>query len=839
MMIHRSPRCVFLPAMLLGLLVAPVLADALPLVAHVETQPLLTQVDRLVEALDYLGNPLSAESKERLAKAKASKDDDEIRKLVQQALDPYCLLGVNINPESRVKVMQGPAAAKLMKNGWSQFLVKVDNEAGVTAPLKATSPQAEALHNARVIRTDRAGAPGASASAHVELRDRWMDMIMFEGRPLSPKLSGIELEYRIIQLYSRDSGKRSAVISFDVGQGTQDIGFRNDVTLTFQCADSVPVTFKVLDENGKATTAGFEIRDQAGRVYPSQAKRLAPDFAFHPQIYRHDGEVIELPAGKYNVQVTRGPEYRVQRLQIEVKPAEAGAGAGASSTPRGSTTPSGSSTPGGSTTPGGASTPGGATTPVAVAVPAQELKVQLKRWVDPAATGWWSGDHHIHAAGCAHYTSPTEGVHAPDMLRHCMGEDLKIGANLTWGPCFDYQKQFFTGKDDKVSTYPYLLRYDIEVSGFGSHQSGHICLLRLKNQIPPGGDSKNHWPTLGLNLYRWAKKQGAVVGPAHSGWGLALVNPQTKQPITDLPSYVVPPFDGIGANSYIADVTHTVEGPDGKQVPAVDFISTVDTPYVWELNIWYHTLNCGFRTRISGETDFPCIYGERVGLGRSYVKLDGKLDYDAWCEGIRQGRNYVSDGLSHIMDMKVTEKLTVEGRAPRSVELGVSGSELKLDKAGEVTVTAKVAALLGEKPNDAIRNTNYTQKPFWHLERARIGDTRKVPVELIVNGYPVAKQEFIADGTTRDISFDVKIDRSSWVAIRVLASSHTNPVWVMLDGKPVRASKRSAEWCLKSVEQCEKQKRRFIKADEIKDFEHCYSHAAKVYRQIIAESEVE
>ena len=73
-------------------------------------------------------------------------------------------------------------------------------------------------------------------------------------------------------------------------------------------------------------------------------------------------------------------------------------------------------------------------------------------------------------------------------------------------------------------------------------------------------------------------------------------------------------------------------------MPAVDFISTVDTPYTWELNIWYHTLNAGFRTRISGETDFPCIYGEKVGLGRSYVKLDGKLDYDAWCEGIRQGR---------------------------------------------------------------------------------------------------------------------------------------------------------------------------------------------------------
>src|SRR6266545_4051979 len=121
----------------------------------------------------------------------------------------------------------------------------------------------------------------------------------------------------------------------------------------------------------------------------------------------------------------------------------------------------------------------------------------LERWVDPSKLGWWSGDHHIHAAGCAHYTKPSEGVLPKDMIRHVMGEDLKVGANLTWGPGFDYQKQFFCGTVDKVSQYPYLLRYDIEVSQFGSHVSGHLVLLRLTEQMYPGGDSKDHWPTLG------------------------------------------------------------------------------------------------------------------------------------------------------------------------------------------------------------------------------------------------------------------------------------------------------------------------------------------------------
>src|SRR5207302_835723 len=162
------------------------------------------------------------------------------------------------------------------------------------------------------------------------------------------------------------------------------------------------------------------------------------------------------------------------------------------------------------------------------------------RWIHPAAAGWFSGDHHIHAAGCAHYESPTEGVTPEDMMRHVLGEDLNVGCCLSWGPCWYHQKRYFEGKVNALSTPTHLLRFDV----------------------------------------------------AHG---------------------------------------------------MCDFMSTVDTPSVWELNMWYHTLNCGYRARISGETDFPCIYGEKVGLGRSYVHLDGKLDFDQWVAGIKQGRCYVGD----------------------------------------------------------------------------------------------------------------------------------------------------------------------------------------------------
>jgi len=48
----------------------------------------------------------------------------------------------------------------------------------------------------------------------------------------------------------------------------------------------------------------------------------------------------------------------------------------------------------------------------------------------------------------------------------------------------------------------------------------------------------------------------------------------------------------------------------------------------------------------------------------------------------------------------------------------------------------------------------------------------------------------------------VDIPHSSWVAVRILPSVHTNPIWVEVAGKPVRASRKSAEWCLKAVDVC-------------------------------------
>ena len=124
--------------------VSPVCGQELPIVRGVEFQPLAAQVERIEQALELAGAPLSKEQHAALQAALGAKERAAAIENIQQVLDPLCLALVEINPESRVKVQAGPAPKKLVEQGWRLFLVKVHNQAGVTAPLRCSSPNADA-----------------------------------------------------------------------------------------------------------------------------------------------------------------------------------------------------------------------------------------------------------------------------------------------------------------------------------------------------------------------------------------------------------------------------------------------------------------------------------------------------------------------------------------------------------------------------------------------------------------------------------------------------------------------------------------------------------------------
>jgi hypothetical protein len=183
-------------------------------------------------------------------------------------------------------------------------------------------------------------------------------------------------------------------------------------------------------------------------------------------------------------------------------------------------------------------------------------------------------------------------------------------------------------------------------------------------------------------------------------------------------------------------------------------------------------------------------------------------------------------------------------------EVGREESEVRLPGPGKLKVRARVAALLEPKPTpETVKIQNapiptggnsstatFLSKPYWHVEKARVGNTRNVPVEVVVNGYPVARKEVLADASEQEVEFDVPVQFSSWVCLRILPSSHTNPIFVLVDGKPIRASKKSAGWCLKSIDRCWVQKSPAIREREHDQAREAYKKAVAAYRKILEES---
>ncbi len=747
-------------------------------------QPYLAAIDRLKDSLMRLGSPLRREDSARIASLARAGDAPAIE-AIEGILNRYTLLRLSVDRGRFVQTAAGEADRVLVEQGWRLFLIRISNPGGLTDPFDVITSQPAMLPG----HMDRWLAPGGfSMAQHPPVVDTvnytgWLKQNWCMTRLAdAPALSGQPVEYRILEFFSRDRGRRSVTPSFAIGPAT-----RRGQIWEFDCLASRDVALRIRDADGRGCMAALIVRDDAGRFYPPQMMRIAPDLPFQKQVYRADGESLRIPEGAYAIEARRGPEYVpvVGKLQV---------------------------------------TGGGGTADIA-----------LKRWIDPSKWGWYSGDTHIHAAGCAHYDVPTEGVSPETMIRHVRGEGLSVGEVLTWGPGYDYQKQFFSGhaisphaslehpdlqKANSVSWQPKdtpedsesLLRYDMEISRFPSSHAGHLVLLRLSNQDFPGTTRIEDWPSWNLPILKWARAQGAVTGYAHCGGGMDV---DTQE----LPNYRIPLFDGLGTNEAIIDVTHG----------AVDFLSGCDLTPAGELNAWYHMLNCGFRLAMVGETDFPCISDERPGTGRSYVKLDrrpvGDAGYGAWIEGLKQGRLYFGDGRSHVLDC------SVNGRS-------MGGQDVLLEAPGLIEIKALIAARLEPAPTEETRAIQVNNQS-WHIEHARIGDSRQVPVEVVVNGQSVARMSLTADGAPRPVRFQVRLERSSWVSLRILPSVHTHPVFVTIGGKPLRASRRSAQWCRSCIDKLWEVKSPFMRPGETGDAATAFDHARSVYDRIITECEAD
>jgi hypothetical protein len=189
-------------------------ADSLAVV-QVEGQPLSANVARVLQALEFLGAPWPENKLAGLQSALRANDAPAVQRL----LDPEVLFEVSINPESRVKVRRGPAAATLQQAGYTPVLVKIVNASTVTKRLRVVSPQSGPVYaGVAELSMKRQQQEELRANENKDRRpDRFLAVEMFEAPPMTDRLSGLAVEYAIALIHSSESGKREATIGFDVG----------------------------------------------------------------------------------------------------------------------------------------------------------------------------------------------------------------------------------------------------------------------------------------------------------------------------------------------------------------------------------------------------------------------------------------------------------------------------------------------------------------------------------------------------------------------------------------------------------------------------------------------
>jgi cysteine-rich repeat protein len=166
--------------------------------------------------------------------------------------------------------------------------------------------------------------------------------------------------------------------------------------------------------------------------------------------------------------------------------------------------------------------------------------------------------------------------------------------------------------------------------------------------------------------------------------------------------------------------------------------------------LWRTLLNTGFRIAVLGASDYPCINRSIEDTLRTDVIVEGPLTYEAWLAGLRGGRTVVARDARHHLNLRVNGALL--------------GSEVAA-RAGEV--------LLISIESDAPEAT---------------------AVELLVNGAP---QTSVVLAAGRQVAtFRFGLPASSWLAARSRHSA-TGALYVVVDGKPIRASAEDACYLLR------------------------------------------
>ncbi len=279
------------------------------------------------------------------------------------------------------------------------------------------------------------------------------------------------------------------------------------------------------------------------------------------------------------------------------------------------------------------------------------VAVTLKRIGDLSATGWHSGDLHVHR-------NPEE----VELLMQA--EDLDVAPVITWWNNRNLWK-------DRALPKKALVRFDGNryyhlLGGEDEREGGALLYFGLDRPLEITGSSREYPSPMKFVLQAHQNKRVWIDIEKPFWWDVPIWLASGKMHSI-----------GLANNHMCRSRMYESEAwgrpRDEKRLPAPRGNG------FWTQEIYYHILNCGFRLPPSAGSASG-VLPNPVGYNRVYVHTGKKLDYDDWWKGLKAGRSFVTNG--PLLIVKADDHLpghVFQAKAGARLEIPLSISLTTLD----------------------------------------------------------------------------------------------------------------------------------------------------------------
>jgi len=394
-------------------------------------------------------------------------------------------------------------------------------------------------------------------------------------------------------------------------------------------------------------------------------------------------------------------------------------------------------------------------------------QIELHRFVDMSAEGWWSGDLDVRRpAADIELLMSADDLHVAEVIS--WSNDKSQGVKKVSGTLSKVPDTFFTRFDGN--------RYYNLMAGSVTRPGGEALLFHLPAPLKTPGDQEESPPL--AKIIQDARNRSPLPSettkksPLPLGEGKGEGDEDVWVDITrpfywDLPLLVaLGQVDSIQvAHGDICRDSVIPHETGGKPRDKVHYPNPYGNPQ-WSQFIYFQVLECGLRIPPSAGSGSG-LAPNPVGYNRMYVHVDGDFTYEKWWHSFRAGAVVITNG--------PLMRPTVDGELPGHVFQADAGSSFDFE----------------------IGLTLSTRDPISYLEIIKNGQVDQ----------SIRFDEYAKSGKLPNLHFD----KSGWFLLRAITDvgktyrfAMTAPYYVEIGYKP-RISKKAAQFFLDWVYERAKQ----------------------------------